>query len=136
MIPSAFTEASKQGVTPVGPLISGYFTWDLKEGGKTRMTAGPTVAAGSMPEEDEESDRVGVRALAGCKCATVVHIGPYSELMKVYDATFEWIEAKGYESGMPVVEIYENSPEEVEESELVTKICIPVVQKDNPDSTI
>lgn len=126
MIPNAFAEAGKIGLPPAGPLLSAYFTWDSKEGGETRFTCGPSVAGGS-PEA--EGDGFGVRTVGGCKCATVVHTGPYSELMGTYMATFEWISAKGFESAMPVFEIYENSPKEVEESNLRTKICIPVVPK-------
>lgn len=63
---------------------------------------------------------------------TVLHRGPYEDLMKTYMATFEWVEAKGYESRMPILEVYENDPKEVEASELRTKIYIPIVPKGTP----
>ena len=52
--------------------------------------------------------------------------------MKTYNATFEWVEAKGYENRMPVVEVYENDPKEVEPAKLRTKLCIPIVPKGTP----
>lgn len=126
MIPKAFAGAAEKGLPPVGPVVGAFYTWDSKEDGESRFTAGPSVAVGS-PEA--EGDGLGVRTLAGCKCATTLHTGAYSELMQAYGATFEWIAAKGYESVMPCIEIFENSPEDTEESKLRTKICIPVVPK-------
>lgn len=129
MIPKAYAAAGERGIPPAGPTVSAYFTWDPTDDGKTRFTCGPTVAADS-PEP--EGDGLGVRTIAGCKCAVTVHTGPYSELMKAYEATFGWIEAKGFEHRMPCIETYENNPEDTEPSKLRTKICIPVVPKAAP----
>lgn len=128
MFPEAFAGAAKAGAAIVGKNMSVYFDWDSD--GDTRFTCGPSVAAGSAPAP--ECDGLGVREVEGCKCVTVVHAGPYEELMKTYGATFEWAEAKGYEHRMPVVEVYENDPREVEPANLRTKLCIPIVPKGTP----
>lgn len=52
--------------------------------------------------------------------------------MEVYKATFEWVEVKGYESRMPVFELYENDPKDTPPEKLRTKICIPIVPKETP----
>ena len=62
------------------------------------------------------------------------HTGPYDKLMECYDATFEWIAAKGYESRMPILEIYENDPKDTAPEKLRTKICIPIVKKGAPQA--
>lgn len=122
-IPKAFAGAEERGLPIAGPVVSAYYTW---KDGKTEFTSGPVVGADSP---QAEGNGLGIRTLAGCKCVTIVHTGPYSELGKTYDATFEWIAAKGLDKRMPCVEIYENSPKDTEESKLRTKICIPIVPK-------
>lgn len=136
MLPSAFVEAGKKGLKMAGPPVAGYFTWESD--GQTRLTAGSMVAIDpdSPHEEPAETDvGLAVRALGGVKCVTTTHVGPYEDLMKCYEATFEWIEAKGYESRMPVVEVYENDPNVTEPSKLTTKIHIPIVPKGTPRPT-
>lgn len=59
-------------------------------------------------------------------------MGPYDTLMDCYMATFEWVEVKGYESRMPVYELYENDPKDTPPEKLRTKICIPIVAKETP----
>lgn len=59
-----------------------------------------------------------------------MHTGPYDKLVGCYTATFEWIKAKGYESRMPVFEIYENDPKDTAPDKLRTKICVPLVPKE------
>ena len=129
MLPAAFAGAAKAGAAPVGPPMSAYFTWDPE--GSMSFTCGPTVA-GDTTAAAPEGEALGVRTAGGCKCVTVVHVGPYEDLMKTYNATFEWVEAKGYENRMPVVEVYENDPKEVEPAKLRTKLCIPIVPKGTP----
>ena len=128
MLPAAFAGAATAGVAPIGPPMTAYLTWECDA--NTRFTCGPSVAAAAAAAP--AGDGLGVRAAGGCKCVTVVHVGPYEDLKKTYDATFEWVEAKGYESRMPVVEVYENDPKEVEAAKLRTKLCIPIVPKGTP----
>lgn len=127
MMPLAFAGAAKAGLTPCGPPVAAYFTWNPTDNGETSLTCGPTVAAGSPTPE---GTGLGTRTVLGCKCATVVHVGPYDKLMTTYSATFEWIDTKGYKSSMPIVEVYENDPKEVDPEKLKTKICIPIVSKE------
>ncbi len=48
--------------------------------------------------------------------------GPYNEMEPVYEAMNEWLEENEYEPTGVIYEFYYNSPEEVPESELLTKI--------------
>ncbi|CAN0432527.1 unnamed protein product [Laminaria digitata] len=130
MLPAAFAAAAKAGAAPVGPPMSAYITWECD--GDTKFTCGPAVSADAAAASAPEGDGLGVREAGGCKCVTVVHVGPYEDMMKTYTATFEWVEAKGYEYRMPVVEVYENDPKEVEPAKLRTKLYIPIVPKGTP----
>ena len=61
---------------------------------------------------------------AGLK-AVCMYQGPYSEMEPVYDAMHDWLEENDYEPTGVVYEFYYNTPEEVPESELLTKIMFP-----------
>ena len=58
---------------------------------------------------------------AGLK-VVCMYQGPYNEMKPVYEAMNEWIEENEYEPTGVIYEFYYNSPEEVPESELLTKI--------------
>lgn len=60
------------------------------------------------------------------KVLTCSYIGPYSGLDDPYNEMFAWIADNGYEPTGVVYEYYYNSPDEVPEEELVTKIVIPL----------
>lgn len=115
--------ATEKGLSPGYPVIAAYYQWDSKEGGNARFTSGPIVAEG-VPEA--EGDGFGVRTVAGCRCATVVHVGSLSELEKAYDAVFDWMEAKGFENRLPYVEIHRQDPNSTKPSKLTIKICVPI----------
>lgn len=63
------------------------------------------------------------------KYATAMFKGPYSGMQEAYNEIFKWLGENGYEPAGVYYEHYYNSPEEVPESELLTKIVIPVKEK-------
>lgn len=58
--------------------------------------------------------------------ATYLYKGPYREMEPVYRAMTEWIAENGHQPTGVVYEFYYNSPLEVPESELLTKIVFPL----------
>ena len=60
------------------------------------------------------------------KIVSYMHKGPYSEMEPIYNRIFQWIEEKGHQPKGIYYEYYYNSPDEVPESELLTRIVIPV----------
>ena len=60
------------------------------------------------------------------KAAICMYKGPYSGMEKIYNEIFEWIGKKGYQPKGVFYEYYYNSPGEVPESELLTRIVIPL----------
>lgn len=60
------------------------------------------------------------------KAATCMYKGPYAGMEEPYNAMFKWIEENGYEATGVYYEYYYNSPDEVPESELLTKIVMPL----------
>jgi len=52
--------------------------------------------------------------------------GPYSKISSAYDAISAWMNEKGLTPTGVVYEYYFNTPGEVPDSELLTKIAFPV----------
>ncbi|MDS1030869.1 GyrI-like domain-containing protein [Bacillota bacterium LX-D] len=52
--------------------------------------------------------------------------GPYSQIEPVYNAMMQWIDENGYTPTGVSYEFYYNSPAEVPESKLLTKIVFPL----------
>jgi effector-binding domain-containing protein len=61
------------------------------------------------------------------KKVTCLYKGPYKDMGPTYEAITKWIEDNGYKSTGVVYEYYFNSPMEVPESELLTKIVFLIV---------
>jgi effector-binding domain-containing protein len=60
------------------------------------------------------------------KYAECMYKGPYAEMVPVYEAINKWIAENGFEATGVSYEVYYNSPAEVRESELLTKIMLPL----------
>ncbi len=56
------------------------------------------------------------------KKATALYSGPYQEMGPTYEALTQWVIDNGHEPTGVVYELYYNSPMEVPENELLTKI--------------
>lgn len=75
-----------------------------------------------LPEQGE----IMVREIPAGRFVTYMHTGPYSQMEEPYMEIEKWIQEKGLEKTGECYEYYYNSPQEVPESELKTKIMIPV----------
>ena len=68
------------------------------------------------------------RALPATHVASTLHVGPYNELGKAYDALNEWITQHEYQASDPVYVRYLTQPgRNVPESEYQTIIEMPIV---------
>ncbi len=56
------------------------------------------------------SGRIRARLLPAATVAETLHVGPYDELTKAYDALHEWVARQGLESAGPHRELYLNEP--------------------------
>lgn len=63
------------------------------------------------------------------KYACAIYKGPYAGMQEPYNQMFRWIEENGYQPAGACYEYYYNSPTEVPESELLTRIVMPVTEK-------
>lgn len=60
------------------------------------------------------------------KCAACLYKGSYSQMEQVYGEIYKWMDQNSYEPRGVYYEYYYNSPNEVPENELLTKIVIPI----------
>lgn len=71
-------------------------------------------------------DDIQAGEIPGGKYVTALYKGSYAGMEKPYKEIFAWMQEAGYEQTGVYYEIYYNSPEEVPEEELLTKIMLPV----------
>lgn len=64
--------------------------------------------------------------IPGGKVVSSMHKGPYKEMEQPYTEMAKWIYDNGLEPTGVAYEYYYNSPEDVPESELLTRIVMPV----------
>ncbi|HZD16870.1 MAG TPA: GyrI-like domain-containing protein [Actinomycetota bacterium] len=67
-----------------------------------------------------------VRILAGTRCASTIHRGPYGELGAAHDALRAWIGSQGHQIAGPPRELYLNDPNEVGQEQALTEILFPI----------
>ncbi|MGE5626586.1 MAG: GyrI-like domain-containing protein [Solirubrobacterales bacterium] len=80
----------------------------------------------SKPLPGKEKDGIVYREIPAGKIVTATYKGAYSGMEKVYEGAFKWINTEDLEPLGVYYEYYYNSPKDVPESELLTKIVIPV----------
>ena len=64
--------------------------------------------------------------IPGGKVVSCMYKGSYTRMEEPYNNIFNWIEENGFEPKGVYYEYYYNSPDDVPESELLTKIVIPL----------
>lgn len=105
---------SEKGLQPADAPFACYYNMDMEnldvEIGFPVMAALPgrgEIKSGEIP--------------AGNKAATL-YVGPYQDMGPTYEAMNKWVTDNGYEATGVVYELYYNSPMEVPENQLLTKI--------------
>jgi effector-binding domain-containing protein len=104
----------EKGKQALGPAFTAYFNMDME---KLEVEMGFPVA-----EEIAGSGDIIASHIPAGKKATAMHKGPYKEMAATYEALTKWIGENGHVPAGVVYEYYYNSPMEVPESELLTKI--------------
>lgn len=99
---------------------------DVTEAEKIRYDAALT-----LDKEDKHKivdTDLGVKTVSGGRYATVRYQGSYTQAEEYWYGLYSWIEKNRYEfRDAPAFEKYLNMPHEVEESELLTEIYVPIV---------
>lgn len=104
----------QKGEEALGPAFIAYYNMDMEN---LKVEIGFPVA-----KEIQGDGNIKLRYIPGGKKATGFHKGSYSEIGPLYDSLAKWISQKGYVATGVVYEYYYNSPGEIPESELLTKV--------------
>ena len=104
----------EKGEEPVGPAFIAYYNMDMEN---LIVDIGFPVT-----REIEGKDDIVLRYIPAGKKATGFHKGSYGEIGPVYERLTKFMNIKGYEPTGVVYEYYYNSPDEIPESELLTKV--------------
>lgn len=101
-----------------GPAFAAYYNMDMED---------LDVEMGFLvPKPIPGKDGIQANVIPAGKQAVYMYKGPYAEMEPVYNAMAAWIAENGYVPTGVSYEFYYNSPEEVPESGLLTKIIFPL----------
>lgn len=104
----------EKGEEPIGPAFIAYYNMDMEN---------LIVEIGfPITRKIEGKDDIVLRYIPAGRKATGFHKGSYGEIGPLYEQLTMLIDEKGYESTGVVYEYYYNSPNEIPESELLTKV--------------
>lgn len=112
------THIMELGEQPVGPAFVGYFNMDME---RLELEIGFPVSKALPGKGDILAGHIPAGKQVSC-----MYKGPYMQMPPAYEEIQKWIKDNGYKPLGPVYEHYYNSPEEVSESELLTKIVFLV----------
>lgn len=105
---------NENGVKPIDAPFTAYYNRDMEN---LEVEIGFPVA-----EELAGQGEILARQIPGGKKVIGIHHGAYQEMGSTYEAMMKWISERGLQPTGVVYEFYYNSPMEVPESELMTKI--------------
>ncbi|HHV19642.1 MAG TPA: GyrI-like domain-containing protein [Thermoanaerobacterales bacterium] len=108
----------QKGLQPSGPAFTAYYNMDMEN---LDVEMGFPVAK-KIPGQGEIKSSV----IPEGKQVSCLYKGSYQECGPVYEAMTKWMQEKGYTPTGVAYEFYYNSPEEVPESELLTKVVFPL----------
>lgn len=108
----------ESGEKPSGIAFAAYFNMDMEN---LDVEMGFTV-----PRPLEGKGDIKAGEIPAGRQVSSMHKGPYQGMEPVYEAVTKWIQEKGYVPTGVAYEFYYNSPMEVPESDLLTKIVFPL----------
>ena len=106
------------GEKPVEAAFAGYYNMDMQN---MDVEMG-FVMTKSLPGKGE----IKAGEIPAGRQVSYLFKGPYKEISPVYNAMMQWVQEDGYTPTGIAYELYYNSPQEVPESELLTKIIFPL----------
>jgi DNA-binding transcriptional MerR regulator len=92
----------------MGPAICGkpfnlYYDREYKEDNAD-------IESGMPVRKGKKADGVDVRELPGCRCACLIHKGPYDTIGHSYEKVMGYLKEKGYAPELPTREVYLKGP--------------------------
>lgn len=101
---TVFEAVARAGGAPAGEVFARYFEW---AGETIDFECGITVQSPFGGDDVVKASEIG-----GCEAAVAMHMGPYEELSKTYQALRTWIERQGRRPSSMMWEVYLTDPEQ------------------------
>ena len=117
--PKIYHAVVSAGMEPSGEPLARYF--DLGKGESSTFECAIPV-----PRPFSAAGEVVPSTVGGGQAAFAVHVGPYDSIGETWQELMAWVTEQGKAPAGPFWEIYIDDPEEVDASELKTKLYIPV----------
>ncbi|MHB8070540.1 MAG: GyrI-like domain-containing protein [Candidatus Cryosericum sp.] len=111
---SIITYLTAKGEQPQGPAFVAYYNMDMQ---KLDVEMGFPVA-----KEVAGNGEILATYIPAGRRATCMYKGPYKDMAPTYEALTKWMSDNGHVPTGVAYEFYYNSPDQVPESELLTKI--------------
>jgi len=108
------------GVDPAGAPFTLYY--QAPDGD----TLGDIAMCVPVTGSDVVSDDTQVIVLEEGAAASIMHRGSYENMGETYATVAAWLQERGHHVTGPAREIYLNSPDQVEEADLLTEIMFPI----------
>ncbi len=125
-IPAGFGKVmSYLGTNNIDPSGIPFTLYYQAPDGDTKGDIAMSVPVAEIPELAESGD-VNFAALPAETTVSVTHQGSYSNMGESYASVVTWIQQHGHTIVGPAREIYLNSPDQVEEENLLTEIHFPI----------
>lgn len=106
------------GEEPSGAPFAAYYNMDMED---LDVEMGFPVTKLLAGKDEIKSNEIPAGKQVSC-----MHKGPYIQMEQAYNAMTQWINDNGYTPTGMCYEFYYNSPADVPESELITKILFPL----------
>lgn len=113
-----FQYLSEVGEKPLDAAFAGYYNMDMQD---LDVEMGFPVAKSLAGKGEIKPNEIPAGKRVSC-----LYKGPYNQTEPVYNAMMQWIDENGYTPTGVAYEFYYNSPMDVPESELLTKIVFPL----------
>lgn len=108
----------EKGLNPAGPAFAAYYNLDMEN---------LDVEMGfPVQEQIDGNSEIKSNEIPAGKQVSCMYKGPYAKMESTYNEMTEWMNENGHIPTGVCYEFYYNSPMDVPENELLTKIVFPV----------
>lgn len=115
------TYLSELDEAPSGPPYTRYFSMDPSE---FDVEVGMPISKALRGIRGK--GEIVLSELPEGSAATAIHVGPYADIESTFERLMTWLSQQGWAVASAPYELYLNGPDTVPESQLQTRIVIPV----------
>jgi effector-binding domain-containing protein len=108
----------QRGEQPAGPPYAAYYNMDMQN---LDVEIGFPVGLALPGQGNIQPGQIPAGPAVAC-----LHVGPYDQVHKAYDALMQWLRANGREATGVAYEVYLNDPTDTPPAALQTQVVMPL----------